>query len=382
MKIVIAPDSFKGSLTAVEVSQSIERGIKRFCRDFIIDRIPMADGGEGTVEALVDSTKGKIKRVKVKGPLLNEIDAFYGILGDGETAVIEMASASGLPLITPSQRNPMKTTTYGTGELILDALNMGCSKFIIGLGGSATNDGGAGMITALGGRFLDSLGNDIAFGAEGLADLYKIDISNLDKRLEKCSIVAACDVDNPLCGKRGASYVFAPQKGADKNMLEKLDRYLKNYGEIIKRDIKIDVMNEEGSGAAGGMGAAILGFLNGKLLRGVDIIIEKTSLEERIKDADLVITGEGKIDYQTAYGKTPYGVAMLAKKYDIPVIAICGWIGERAEELYQKYFDSIFSIIDKPMGLDEAMEHSEVLLESTAERIMRAVMINIKKMVE
>lgn len=376
MKIVIAPDSFKGSLTAVEVSESIERGIKKCCSDITVVRVPMADGGEGTVEALVDSTNGKIKEVKVVGPLLREVDAFYGILGDGETAVIEMASASGLPLIGSDERNPMKTTTYGTGELILDALNMGCRKFIIGLGGSATNDGGAGMIAALGGRFLDEDGNDIKLGAEGLESLIKLDISNLDKRLKECSIVAACDVDNTLCGERGASYVYAPQKGADKNMVEKLDKFLEHYGNLIKRDLEIDVLNKKGSGAAGGMGAAILGFLDGRLLRGIDIMIDKSNLEERIKDTDLVITGEGMIDYQTAHGKTPYGVAKLAKKYDIPVIAICGSIGERAEELYQRYFDSIFSIIDRPMSLNEAIENSSKLLENASERIIRAVLIS------
>ncbi len=378
MKIVIAPDSFKGSLTAVEVSKSIERGIKKCCRDITVVRIPMADGGEGTVEALVHSTNGRIKKIKVKGPVLKEVEAFYGILGDGETAVIEMASASGLPLIGSDEKNPMKTTTYGTGELILDALNMGCRKFIIGLGGSATNDGGAGMIAALGGRFIDKAGNDIKLGAEGLENLSKLDISNLDERLKECSIVAACDVDNPLCGERGASHVYAPQKGADKNMVKKLDKLLVHYGNLIKRDIEVDVMNEKGSGAAGGMGAAILGFLNGKLLSGIDIMIDKSNLEERIKDADLVITGEGMIDYQTAHGKTPYGVAKLAKKYDIPVIAICGSIGERAEELYQIYFDSIFSIIDRPMSLNEAIENSSKLLENASERIIRAILINKK----
>lgn len=339
----------------------------------------MADGGEGTVEALVDYTSGKIKKVKVKGPLLREVDAFYGILGDGETAVIEMSSASGLPLIKAEERDPMKATTYGTGQLILDALNIGCRKFIIGLGGSATNDGGVGMIAALGGLFLDCNGNGIGLGAQALERLHRIDTSKLDKRLSECTIIAACDVDNPLCGENGASHIFAPQKGADREMVKKLDGYLDNYANVIKRDIKADVIDEKGSGAAGGMGAAILAFFRGRLLRGIDIIIEKTNLEEKIKDADLVITGEGMIDYQTAYGKTPYGVASLAKKYDIPVIAICGSIGEKVEELYEKHFDSVFSIIDRPMSLEESIKNSNILIENASERIMRTLLTNVRR---
>lgn len=376
MKIVIAPDSFKGSLTASEVADSIERGIKKCCSSCIIEKVPMADGGEGTVESLVASTNGKIINISVKGPLLKEVEASYGILGDGEIAIIEMASASGLPYLSQEERNPMKTTTYGTGQLILHALDQGCRKFIIGLGGSATNDGGAGMMAALGVRFLDEYGRDIGLGAEGLGTLKKIDISNIDSRVKASTFIAACDVDNPLCGKTGASYVFGPQKGADKDMVKVLDKYLENYGNIIMRDLNFDVISEKGSGAAGGMGAAILAFLNGKLQRGVDIVIETTKLEEKIKDAQLVITGEGMIDYQTAYGKTPYGVAGVAKKYDTPVIAICGGIGEKSEILYQKGFDSIFSIVDSPMSLEESMKNSSLLLENAAERIMRTVLIN------
>lgn len=371
MKIIIAPDSFKGSLSAVEVSEAIEKGIRK-CKDNLeIEKVPMADGGEGTVESLVSYTNGEIVNIKVKGPLLREVDAFYGILGDKETAIIEMASASGLPLIDVKERNPMKTTTYGTGELILEALDKGCRKFIIGLGGSATNDGGSGMVMALGAMFLDKEGNSIKLGAEGLRDLEKIDINNMDKRLKECTFTVACDVDNPLCGERGASCVFGPQKGADKDMVEKLDYYLENYAKIIKRDLGLDVVDVKGAGAAGGMGAATIAFLNGKLQKGIDIMIEMTNLKEKIKNADLVITGEGMIDYQTAYGKTPYGVAKVAKEYDIPVIGICGSIGERVEELYEACFDSIFSIIDKPMSLEEAIKNSKELLESAAERIMR-----------
>lgn len=379
MKIVIAPDSFKGSLTALEVADSIEKGIKKCYSSFTIEKVPMADGGEGTVEALVASTNGRIINVIAKGPLLKDVEACYGILGDGETAIIEMASASGLPHVPQGERNPMKTTTYGTGQLMLHALDQGCRKFIIGLGGSATNDGGVGMATALGVKFLDEHGIDIGLGAEGLENLRKIDVSKMDSRLKKSTFVAACDVTNPLCGETGASHVFGPQKGADKDMVKLLDKYLENYGDILKRDLEVDIINEKGSGAAGGMGAAILAFLNGKLQRGVDIVIEMTRLEEKIQDAQIVITGEGMIDYQTAYGKTPYGVAKIAKKYGIPVIAICGGIGEKSETLYEKGFDSIFSIVDSPMSLEYSMINSRLLLENAAERIMRAVLINIKK---
>jgi len=375
MKIVIAPDSFKGSLSASEVAQSIENGIKKCDNNLIIEKVPMADGGEGIVESLVSCTRGKIVNIQVKGPLLEKVNAFYGILGDKDTAVIEMASASGLPLLTIEKRNPLLTTTYGTGELILDALDKGCRKFIIGLGGSATNDGGLGMLVSLGVKFLDESGKEIGVRAKDLKKLYKIDISEMDPRINESTFIVACDVDNPLCGSKGASYVFGPQKGATPEMVIELDNYLKRYAEIIKKDLKVEVANVKGAGAAGGMGAGILAFLNGTLQSGINIMIEKTNLEEKIKNADLVITGEGKIDYQTAYGKTPYGVAKLAKKYDVPVIAICGSLGEKFETLYEGYFDSIYSIMDKPMSLEEAMKNSQYLVENTAERIMRTILI-------
>lgn len=375
MKIIIAPDSFKGSLSALDVCENIEKGIKKVFGDAEIVRVPMADGGEGTVQSLVDATGGKTINLKVKGPLLKEVDAFYGILGDGNTAVIEMASTSGITLLTKEERNPMKTTTYGTGQIIKHALNLGCRNFIIGIGGSSTNDGGAGMVTALGIKLLDEKNEEIDFGGGNLNRLKSIDLSEIDSRIKQCNIVVACDVDNPLCGENGASYIFGPQKGADESMIITLDENLSHYAEMVEKYLGVSIKDYPGSGAAGGLGGGLLAFLNAKLQPGINIVIETTALEEKLKDADLVITGEGMIDYQTQYGKTPYGVAKLAKKYNIPVIAIAGGIGKGAEELYLKVFDSIFSIVDKPMQLEEAIENSELLLQKTAERIMRIINI-------
>ncbi len=378
-KIVIAPDSFKGSLTAKEAADCIERGIHRVIDNVDIVKVPMADGGEGTVQSLVDATRGTIVNVEVHGPLLKKVSAFYGILGDEKTAVIEMAAASGLTLITEKERNPLKTTTYGTGQLIKHALDMGCNNIIIGIGGSATNDGGAGALMALGVRFLDKQGREIGLGGGNLIKLYYIDISEFDKRLRDCSITIASDVDNPFCGPKGASAVFGPQKGADDKMVEVLDKGLLNFAEVIKKDLGIDIKDIPGAGAAGGMGGGLLAFLNSQLKRGIDIVIEITDLENKMKGASLVFTGEGMIDYQTVYGKTPYGVAKLANRHNIPVIAIAGSIGKGEETLYDHGFYSVFSIVDKPVSLNEAMSDAAILLEKTAERIMRIIEINRSK---
>ncbi len=378
MKIVVAPDSFKGSLSALQVAENIRTGILRVYEDAEIVCVPMADGGEGTVEALVDATGGRIFRLNVKGPLLEDVEAFYGVLGDGKTAVIEMAAASGLPLVPPELRNPMKTTAFGTGELIRDALDRGCRNFIIGIGGSATNDGGFGMLKALGVKFLDRDGKDIGFGGEALNRLEKIDLSGMDERLKECRITAACDVNNPLIGPKGATYVFGPQKGATGEMLEILDRGLANYAEKIRACLGIDVADYPGAGAAGGMGAGLLAFLGAELKRGTEIVIETTGLDRHVQDADLVITGEGMMDYQTQFGKTPYGVAMTAKKYGVPVIALVGSIGKDARVLFDKGIDSIFSIVDRPMSLDEAMKNCALLLQDAAERVIRLYRISAK----
>lgn len=376
MKILIAPDSFKGSLSAKEAADSIEKGIKKADKEIQTVKVPMADGGEGTVESLVDVTGGKIHKVYVYDPLMREIESFYGILGDGETAVIEMAAASGLTLLPRDERNPLLANTYGTGQLILAALNMGCKKMIIGLGGSATNDGGAGMAAALGVRFFDSKREIIMPNGGNLKHICDIDIRGLDTRVKDASIEVAYDVENPLIGPNGASYIFGPQKGADIQMVEELDKGLQNYGLVLEKLFNRSLVGLPGAGAAGGFGAGLVGFLDAKLIKGIDIVMGITKLEEKMNGVDLVITGEGMMDYQTAFGKTPYGVAKLANKYKIPVIALTGAIGAGAEILYEKGFNSIFSIIDKPMTLEEAIHNSKILLENAAERIIRAVKIN------
>jgi len=371
MKVVIAPDSFKGSLAAGEVSENIAKGIKSVFEDAEIISVPMADGGEGTVYSLVESTNGKIVHARVKGPLMKEVEAFYGILGDGATAVIEMAAASGLPLLREEERNPLKTTTYGTGELIRHALDKGCRRIIIGIGGSATNDGGAGMIKALGVRLLDLNGKELKEGGGSLGKLQELDLSKLDKRLRECTIVAACDVDNPLTGPRGASHVFGPQKGADEKMVELLDSNLQHFSEIVLKHTGISIKDLPGAGAAGGLGGGLVAFLGAELRKGVDIVIEAARLEEKLAGADMVITGEGRMDYQTQFGKTPYGVAQVAQKHGVPVVAIVGSVGHNAEVLYAMGFSGILSIINRPMTLEEALAESPELLKKAAENVMR-----------
>lgn len=379
MKIVIAPDSFKGSLTAFEVANAIEEGLNKYSKDFIIEKVPMADGGEGTVESLVSLTNGQIINVNVKDPLMRDIKAFYGLLGDNTTAVIEMAAASGLPLLKKDERNPLAASTYGTGQLIQDALDKGCKKFIIGIGGSATNDGGTGMLKALGVKFLDKGNKEIQGGAIDLGKLDKIDMTNFDKRILKCDIKVACDVENPLCGESGASFIFGGQKGADKKMMKLLDENLYNYGNVLEKAFNIDVINVKGAGAAGGMGAAFIAVIKGKLERGIDIVIRESKLREKLEGSDLVFTGEGKIDYQTQFGKTPFGVAREAKKKNIPVIAIAGSIGEGTEVLYKSGFDGIFSIIDKPMSLDDAIKNASELVKNMSYRIINFYMSRERK---
>lgn len=374
-KIVIAPDSFKGSMSAKEVADAIERGIKSVLTNAEIIKIPMADGGEGTVETLVDATSGQIIKLNVLDPLGSETEAYFGILGDGSTAVIEMALASGLTMVPRDKRNPLFTTTFGTGQLIKAALDNGCRELIIGVGGSATNDGGVGMAQALGIKFLNNKGQEISFGGGNLLNIDRIDLKNMDKRVKDCKFKVACDVDNPLCGPKGASYVFGPQKGATPEMVKYLDENLSHLAEVIKRDMGIDVKNEPGAGAAGGLGAGLMAFCNAQLQRGIELVIEATKIEEKIKGADLVITGEGQMDYQTAHGKTPYGVAQVAKKRNVPVVALVGSIGAGVEVLYEKGIDSIFSIVEGPMSLEECMEQGAILIERTANRVIRALKI-------
>lgn len=379
MKIVIAPDSFKGSLTALEVATAIEDGLKKYDKDFDIEKVPMADGGEGTVESLVSLTNGKIITVEVKDPLMRSVKGFYGLLGDKKTAVIEMAAASGLPLLKENEKNPLITSTFGTGQLIEDALDKGCKNFIIGIGGSATNDGGTGMLKALGVKFLNKDNKEIKDGAIELNQLYSIDMSKFDKRIYECDIKVACDVENTLCGENGASFVFGAQKGADEEMMKILDDNLFHYGKILENIFDMEVINVSGAGAAGGMGAALVAVLKAKLERGIDIIIRESRLSEKLKDADLVFTGEGRIDFQTKFGKTPFGVASEANKKNIPVIALAGSIGEGTDTLYEVGFDGIFSTMDKPMTLDDAIKNASELVKEAAYRIINLYMVNKRK---
>jgi len=354
MKIVVAPDSFKGSLTAVEVSDAIGQGVREIFPEAEIVKIPMADGGDGTVQCLVTATGGEILREKVTGPLGNEVLASYGILGDKKTAVIEMAEASGLTLVPEDKRNPLITTTYGTGQLIKAALDQGCRKMIIGIGGSATNDGGAGMVQALGVKLLDREGKEIGFGGGELKKINRIDISNLDTRLSDTKVLVASDVNNPLCGPKGASRIYGPQKGATPEIIEELDKSLAHFAEVIGRDLHKDIKDMPGAGAAGGLGAGLIAFLDAELRPGIDIMIEIVKLEQAIKDADLVITGEGKIDSQTIYGKAPIGVAKIAKKYSVPVIAVAAIIGDDADIVHKYGINTLLKISEPPMSLTES----------------------------
>ncbi|MDI3528344.1 MAG: glycerate 2-kinase [Thermoanaerobacter sp.] len=372
VKILIAPDKFKESLSALKVADSIEKGILKVFPKAVIVKVPMADGGEGTVESLVDATGGKIIKTNVKDPLFRDIESFYGILGDGKTAVIEMAAASGLYLLKDYERNPMITTTYGTGQLIKDALDRGCRRFIIAIGGSATNDGGAGMATVLGVKFYDKDGIEIGLGGGELSKIYSIDTSNIDDRLKECEFIVACDVANPLIGENGASRVYGPQKGATKEMVEVLDKNLEHYGKLLEKYFNKKIIDVPGSGAAGGLGAGLMAFLNAQLKNGIEIIIETLKLEEKIKEADIVISGEGKIDFQTAFGKTISGIAKLCKKHNKPLIVIAGTV-EDIEKLYEIGVSSIFSIVEKPMSLEDAIKNAPTLLEKSAERIFRLI---------
>ena len=371
MKIVIAPDSFKESLTALEVADAIEQGFKKFYPHADYVRIPMADGGEGTVQSLVDALKGKVVERSVTAPLGNKIQAFFGISGDNQTAIIEMAAASGLHLVSPAQRNPLKTTSFGTGELIKAALDLGVKKIILGIGGSATNDAGAGMLQALGVQLLDVNNQQISLGGENLSLISKIDLSKLDSRLQQVEILVACDVDNPLCGEKGASAVFGPQKGATPEIVQQLDRALFHFSDIVQQDLDLNIRDQAGAGAAGGMGGGLLLLPNVQLKAGVQIIIDAVNLNEQIKDADLVITGEGRMDSQTVHGKTPIGVAKAAKLFNKPVIAIVGSLKDDYEVVYEHGIDAVFPIIRQLKSLDETLKLGRQNLISTAQNIAR-----------
>ncbi|ENG2551392.1 TPA: glycerate kinase [Citrobacter farmeri] len=369
MKIVIAPDSYKESLSALEVANAIEQGFREIwpAADYV--KIPVADGGEGTVEAMVEATTGRIVEVDVTGPLGEPVTAFYGLSGDARTAFIEMAAASGLEQVPVTLRDPLKTTSWGTGELIRHALDVGVEHIIIGLGGSATNDGGAGMVQALGAKLLDAQQNDIGQGGAALEALSQIDISQLDKRLAACRIEVACDVTNPLTGKEGASAVFGPQKGATAETIDRLDTALAHYAQIIARDLKVDVLELAGGGAAGGMGAALYAFCGAQLRRGIEIVTDALQLDACVADADLVITGEGRIDSQTIHGKVPVGVAKVAKRYNKPVIGIAGSLTADVGIVHEHGLDAVFSVIYTICTLDDALKNAAENVRMTARNV-------------
>ncbi len=377
MRIVIAPDSYKGSLSALRVASAIEAGVLRVFPDAEIVKIPIADGGEGFVEALALATGGTLFTEEVPGPLGRPVRSTWGALGDGRSAVIEMAAASGMSLISPQERDPRITTTLGTGRLIKAALDRGFCRIILGIGGSATNDGGAGMAQALGVSFLDSDGKELSPGGAALANLSEVRTAGLDPRLKETELIVACDVDNPLIGPRGASLVYGPQKGATPEVAAQLDNALKRFGEIAFQGTGKDIASRPGAGAAGGLGAGLMFFTDAEFRPGVDVVLNVTGFDSLVQTADLVITGEGATDFQTAFGKAPMGVAARAKRHGKPVVCLSGGLLDGSEEVLRHGMDAIFSIPPRPMSLQECMENAPMLIEEAAERLARLLKVGV-----
>ena len=371
MRVVIAPDKFKGSLTALQAAAAMARGVRHALPEASIDQVPMADGGEGTTQALVVATNGSIREAQVTGPLGEPVVACFGLLGDGQTAVIEMAAASGLVLVPAEKRNPLIATTRGTGELLLAAIAAGARRVVIGIGGSATNDGGAGLGQSLGFRLLDDQGHDLEPGGGSLSRLARIDPTGRRDELDGVEVAVACDVTNPLCGPAGASAVYGPQKGATPEMVAALDRNLAHFAAIVERDLGVAIKDQPGSGAAGGLGGGLVAFAGGKLEPGINLIIDAVNLAERLENADLCLTGEGAIDAQSAFGKTAVGVARLAHSLNCPVLALAGSIGPGAEAVLDHGIDAYFSICPGPITLDDAIEQAGTLLEQATEQVVR-----------
>jgi len=378
-RVVIAPQEFKGSLTALEIARAMETGVKRALPEAETVLVPVADGGDGTLQSLVDSSDGRVVTTRVSDPLGRPVDARWGALGDGTTAVIEMARSSGLALLTLDERDPLAATTYGVGELIRTALDAGHRRFIVGIGGSATNDGGTGMAQALGARFLDADGAELPRGGAALARLERVDVSGMDPRLDDTEVVVACDVNNPLCGPTGASAIYGPQKGATPEMVQRLDAALARYADVIERDLGINIRERPGAGAAGGLGAGLMAFLRAELRAGVDIVLEAVGLAEKLEGADLVITGEGQFDRSTVFDKAPVGVARLARERSIPVIGIAGSLGEGFQQVHDCGIDAVFSLVSGPMSLEDAMVDTRVLVEHATEEILRAMLAARRK---
>ena len=375
MKIVIAPQGFKGSITGLEAAQAIQRGVNAAVPEAQTVLVPVADGGDGTLHALVDATGGQIFNSRVQGPLGLYLEAAWGVMGDGETAVIEMARPSGLALLPPERRDPRITTTWGTGEIIKEALERGFKRIIVGLGGSATNDGGAGMASALGARFLDAQGNDLALGGAALAGLDRIDLSGLHPGLRDAELIGATDVTNPLCGPTGASAVYGPQKGASAEVVEQLDAALRHFAAVVKRDVGQDVLERPRAGAAGGLGAGLMAFAGGQLRSGIDMVCEVLKFDELLEGADLVITGEGRADRSTVFDKAPVGVARRALAKGVPTILLAGGLGPGYQELYQHGIAGIVTISDRPMNFPQSLRRTEELLEDAADRAVRLMLV-------
>lgn len=373
MKFVVAMDSFKGSLTSNEAGKAIAEGIRCIFPDSDIVIKSMSDGGEGLIETLVSQMDGEIRTVKAFDPLGKVIECNYGLIATRKLAVIEMAKVAGLTLVEPKNRNPLNTTTYGLGQIILDAIDQGYYRFIIGIGGSATNDGGIGMLQALGYKMTDINNKPVEFGAKGLSQLKIIDDTNVPEIIKRCEFMIACDVNNPLCGKNGASEVFALQKGASKQLIKQMDKWMLNYALLSKQKYINADENYPGVGAAGGLGFAFHAYLNAKLQSGIDLVISETGLKDDFKDADLIITGEGRLDFQSAMGKVPIGIAKLAKKYQLPVIAICGSVSSEAKVCNEQGIDAFFSILNEVISLQQAMDKQIAYknMSNTVEQIFR-----------
>lgn len=372
-RYLCAPDSFKESLTAMEAARAMAQGIENADHDAEVRCLPMADGGEGTARALVDATGGSMRAVPVHDPLGRPVEGHFGLLADGTTAVVETAEASGLALLEAKERNPLIASSYGTGELMLAAVRSGAKRIIVGLGGSATNDAGAGLLQALGVRLLDKNGNDLAHGGAALANLTTIDISTMDPALKNVAITAACDVTNPLTGPTGASAVFGPQKGASKDDVATLDAALAHFAQVIDSQLGVAVNDVPGAGAAGGIGAALKGFLNAEFRPGIAIVIEQSGLDAAAQWADVVFTGEGSIDFQTKFGKTPAGVAETAKRHGKPVIAVAGHIGTGIDELHEVGIDAVFGIAPGAASLSELLADAAANVTRTTEQIVRTL---------
>ena len=371
MKIVIAPQEFKGSISALDAARAMGDGIRRVVPDAEVALVPVADGGDGTLETLVEASGGRVHDVGVTGPLGERRTAQWGAMGDGVTAVIEMARTSGLALLSAEERNPLIATTYGLGEAMRAALDAGFRRFIIGIGGSATNDAGAGMAQALGVRLVDGAGEELGFGGAALADLAAIDMGGLDARIAECETLVACDVNNPLTGPTGASAIYGPQKGATPAMVSELDAALAHFARAVKRDIGADIADTPGSGAAGGLGGGLIAFAGGRLQAGVDIVLDAVGLDEALVGADLAVTGEGSMDHSTIYNKAPVGVAARAKRLGIPVVDISGSLGAGFRDAHAHGIDAATAIVPGPMTLGEASERAAELIADTAEEMMR-----------